>query len=255
MAYNRSRENYDRFVSRSTSGEVRKSTRRNRPVSRERYNQLKNDFRVRSRNIFLTGITIGAISMGIIIPTVTSVVPDVANTMTVNHQILESSRDFRNEYINPNTHRTLDGRNFYYDHYNIYQGLSEYGDGDFDLNVYYCLEALDSRYTSEVLDCDDRYELYAVIGYDESGNEITETRSLRNYLYQKGFYQEGEDMLDDKAYERALESYRGYMRDRLIITDRIEDTLTDNNNRLNDLNDELFVMDEEHSVYNSRGGK
>ena len=255
MAYNRSRENYNQFVSRSTRGVVYKSGSRNRPVSRERYNNLKDAFHKRTRNMLLAGITVGALSVGLLGPAISNGISNVTHGLSVNHQILETSRDFRDTYIVPNTHRTLDGLNHYYDYYGIYDGLNEFGDGDFDLNVYYCLEALESYNTSKVLDCDERYAYHVVVGTDEYGNEITETRSLRNYLYQKGFYQEGEQMLDDKAYERALENYRTYMRDRLIVLDRINDTFTDNRGRLDDLNDDLFVMDEEHNIYNSKGGK
>ena len=255
MAYNKSRDNYDQFVSRSTRGEVRKSTPRNRPVSRERYEQLKTDFTKRARNLFLVGIVTGAISMGLVVPAVSNGISHVAENMSASHQILETSSEFRDEYIIPNTHRTNDGQHHFYNYYGIYQGLSEFGDGDFDLNLYYCLESLGSLNTSKVLDCDERYDYHVVVGTDDYGNEVTETRSLRNYLYQKGFYKEGEQMLNDEAYEEALERFENYMRDRLIIMDRVNDTLTESNRRLDDLNDELFAMDEEHNVYNSRGGK
>lgn len=246
---------YDDFVSRSTRGTVYRSSGKNRTVSRERYEKMRDQYNSKLKRCLIAGVLAGALAISGIGYVVTDAIPNMVNTASVSHEIRSNASDFQSQYINPNTHRTMDGRNYYFDYYNIYQGLSEFGDGDFDLNLYYCLEALDSKQTSEVLDCSDQYRYHIIVGTNEYGEEVSETRSLRNYLYQNGFYEDGEQMLDDKAYANALDNFRNYMKDRLVILDRINDMSSNNNDRLNDLNDELFVMDQEHNIYNSRGGK
>ena len=256
MYNNGSRRNdYDELVRRSTRGTVSKSPARRSSVSRDRYERLKEQYNRKLKRSIITGVVLGAIAVSGLGYVTTEAIPNMVNNAGVSHEIRSNMLSFSDQYISPNVHRTNDGAHYFYDYYDIYQGLSEYGDGDFDLNLYYCLEAMESKQTSEVLDCSDQYRYHVVVGTDENGDEITETRSLRNYLYQNGFYEEGEAMLNDKAYEKALENFRSYMRDRLIILDRIDDVCDENSNRLTELNDDLFVLDQEHNLYNSRGGK
>ncbi len=253
---NRSRVyDYDEFVRRSTRGEVAKSAPKRRNVSRERYERLREEFNKKLKRCIIAGVVAGAILISGGGYVINDVIPNAVNNHQVSSEIGHNIGSFRDQYITPNTHRTDDYQHYFYDYYNIYQGLSEYGDGDFDLNLFYCLEGLGSRYTSDVLDCSDKYRLYVAVGTDEYGDDILETRSLRNYLYQNGFYEEGDQMLNDKAYEKALKNYENYMRDRLVILDRINDMSDENSKNMNELNDDLFVMDQEYNVYNSKGGK
>ncbi len=263
MDDNRARRNYDRdriydydeFVRRSTRGQVSKTPPRQRSVSREKYERLREQYNKKLKKCLFAGALAGAILFSGIGWIATDAIPNLINTTQVNQEIYDDISGFRSEYISPNTHRTNDNQHYFYDYYNIYEGLNEYGDGDFDLNLYYCLQSLDSKNTSEVLDCSDQYRYMVTVGTTPDGETIKETRSLRNYLYLNGFYEEGQDMLDDDAYEDALKNYRSYMKERMHILDKIDDTQSENVKKSNELTEDLFVLDEQYNIYNSKGGK
>ena len=246
---------YDEFVRRSTSGQVTMTSPRQRTVSREKYERLRERYNQKLKKCIIAGVLAGAMLVSGIGWVANDAIPNLVNTTQVNQEISDNIKGFRTDYINPNTHRTDDFQNYFYDYYNIYQGLTEYGDGDFDLNLYYCLQSLDSKNTSEVLDCSDQYRYMINVGTTADGEAIKETRSLRNYLYLNGFYEEGQDMLDDDAYEDALKNFRSYMNERMHIMDKINDTKMENTKKSNELTEDLFVLDEQYNIYNSKGGK
>lgn len=114
------------------------------------------------------GIAIGGLGF--------STVNNIKSSWVTNSYLSEQVTDFRNNYINPNTHRTIDNKKYWYDYYEISRGIENAVNQD--EAIFYCYLNIGSLQTGRVID---------YVGYD----------TFMGYIQSKGF-----DTLDD--YEEFM---------------------------------------------------
>ncbi len=261
MKDNYSTKDYDDFIYKSTHGSRTKREQKSQYVPRERYNSLIQEANLKIKRWMIIAIAVGAIGFGLgygANDAIEDGIPNLIDNYKVSSEITDQARNFRSEYIRNNVARTDDYQHYWYNYPNIYQGLLEFGDGDFDKNVYYSYLEIGPAYTSELLDCsrnDPDHDCCLIIE-DENGNSLT--RSFRNYLYKGGYYDEGSDMFDDKAYEKAIDNFCETMENRFQIEYAFEQNQEKYNTEQDQKSAELDQMMDEHNMdgpTKSRGGK
>ena len=262
MKENYSTRDYDDFIRNSTHGNRTRRETRSQFVSRERYNDLKQEANLKIKRWMIIalatgviGFTGGYVANDIVHETIPNYVAGVRSAA----EYKEDSASFRSEFISNNVHRTDDYQHFWYDYPRIYEGLNSFGDGDYDKNVFYAYRELGPKYTSELLDYsrNDPNHDYCLIIKNEDGE--SESRSFRNYLYKNGYYEEGTDIYDDKAYEEAIENFSNTMESRFEIEYAFEEKQRQFNDEQNERKSELDQMMNEHNMSGpnntSKGGK
>ena len=235
----RDRESYNRFVERSTTGSRSSSTPAETiTISKDKYKAIFDKFNKKIERALVIGMVVGVAATS----TVSIAAPAISDKMhereVVRVELSEPADEFKKEIVAPNTFRVNDNKDYAYDYEKISDALYDFGDGDFDKNVYLCYEELGAEQTSYVLDEVEKYKFSAK---DENG--ISQSRSLRNYLYQNNFYPEGTELTDDKAYDEALDNFKEVWENRVIIQNSIDEV----ENRLNNDKSELNQMLEEHN--------
>lgn len=143
-------------------------------------------------------------------------VGNVANTMIDNSVINGLAREFHSEVVRPETHRTNDNKNYFYDYGDILQTMKEMD--DFDEAVFLLSECIGEEQTSIVLRGSD-YESFA------------------GYMETKG-YKDSKDFAED-------------MRGRILIETDIED----NKRELDTLLADVSEDDNVDVLYSGFGGK
>ena len=251
MKENYSTRDYDDFIYKSTHGNREKKVQKSQFVPRERYNRLIKEANLRMKRWMIIALAVGVIGFGggyAANNVIHDGIPDIVDSFHVSSEIGENARDFRSEYIRDNVNRTADFQNYWYDYRNIYKGLNEFGDGDYDKNVYYAYLELGPAYTSALLDYsrNDPDHDYRYIIIDENGEP--QTRSFRNYLYKNGYYEEGTDMLDDKAYEDAIDNFDKTMKQRFEIEYAFDQREKEYNAEQDVRTSELNEMMSEHNM-------
>lgn len=262
MKENYSTRDYDDFIYNSTHGNRSRREQKSQFVSRERYDRLIQDTNLKIKRFMIIALATGVIGFAggyAMNNVVHEGIPSAVEAHAVSSEIKEDSKDFRSEFIRDNVDRTEDKQNYWYDYRKIYKGLTSFGDGDYDKNLYFAYLELGSKYTSELLDesrFDEDHDYYLVVK-DENGKP--QSRSFRNYLYKNGYYEEGYDIYDDKAYEAAQDNFKSTMKLRFEIEHAFEEREKEYYNEQNERTSELNQMMSEHNMdgptTNSRGGK
>ena len=262
MKENYSTRDYDDFIHKSTHGNRTRRETKSQFVPRERYNKLIQEANLRIKRWMIIALATGVIGFTggyIANDAIQEGIPNVAASMHASSEITNEARTFRSEFIRDNVNRTEDNQGYWYDYSRIYEGLSEFGDGDYDKNVFYAYCELGPKYTSELLDYsrNDPDHDYCLIIENEKGEP--ETRSFRNYLYKNGYYEDGSNIFDDKAYEDAIDNFSDTMENRFKIEYAFEEKQREFNDEQNERLAELNQMMDEHNMSGpkntSKGGK
>lgn len=241
---------YSSLVDRSCNGSRVRNEPRKATVPRDRYIKAQKRYRINLKKALISGIIAGVVLTGSVGLTVDKVIPAAVDAYQVTQEIGDNYASFKEQYVSPNTHRTQDSNHYlWYDYGAIAEGLTEYGDGDFDMNLFYCLEVMDSKNVDTVLSAvtdeehDYRYTITDVDGVDHS-------RNFRHYLAVNNYYDPDvvvtdEVLLHDKdAYEKAIENFKDTMRARISI----EQSMSETEKNYNDQVDELNQMLEDHNM-------
>ena len=262
MKDNYSTKDYDDFIHKSTHGNRTRRETKSQFVPRERYNKLIQEANLRLERWMIIALATGVIGFTggyIANDAIQEGIPNVVASVRSAAEYKDDSASFRSEFIRDNVHRTDDYQHFWYDYPRIYEGLNSFGDGDYDKNVFYAYRELGPRYTSELLDYsrNDPDHDYCLIVKNEEGEP--ETRSFRNYLYKNGYYEEGSNIYDDKAYEDAIDNFSDTMENRFKIEYAFEEKQREFNDEQNERLAELNQMMDEHNMSGpkntSKGGK
>lgn len=262
MKDNYSTRDYDEFIRKSTHGNRTRRETKSQFVPRERYNNLKQEANLKIKRWMIIALATGVIGFTggyIANDAIQEGIPNVVASVRSAAEYKDDSASFRSEFIRDNVHRTDDYQHFWYDYPRIYEGLNSFGDGDYDKNVFYAYRELGPRYTSELLDYsrNDPDHDYCLIVKNEDGE--SESRSFRNYLYKNGYYEEGSNIFDDKAYEDAIDNFSDTMENRFKIEYAFEEKQREFNDEQNERMAELNQMMDEHNMSGpkntSKGGK
>lgn len=194
------RENYIKMQEKSVKGIPTKRSHDKRKVKTSR---------IFKRNKKLLGAAVGGAiaALGI---------ANVADTMIDNSVINGLAREFHSEVVRPETHRTNDNKNYFYDYGDILQTMKEMD--DFDEAVFLLSECIGEEQTSIVLQGSD-YE------------------SLAGYMEIKG-YKDSKDFAED-------------MRGRILVETDIKDSKRELDSMLADVSED----DNVDVLYSSFGGK
>ena len=248
------REEFNRIVNSSIYGN-RSSSHEVDYISREKYELMRDRWRDRAKKRFTAGLLAGVIAASGIFGVGTAVknfVSDENHERVARSDVGDAVHDFHLDVIAPNTYR-VDNKNYAYDYEAIAEALETYGSKNFDINVYLCLQDLGAEQMSKVLDVaqDGKYKLMLK---DEDGNEVT--RSLRNYLNEKRFFEEGTEITDDKAYGNALNEFEDSMFSLYVIEDSVRQVQEKYNSDQAELNQimEDHDLDPIESDIKTKGG-
>ncbi len=236
---------YDEIVERSCRGNRVKAEERKAMVPRERLIKAQKRYRINLKKVLISGIIAGMVLSGGFALTVDKVAPAIHESYQVSQEIGDNYDGFREQYVSPNTFRTQDANHYlWYDYQEIAKGLSEYGDKDFDMNLFYLLEIMDSKNVDEVLNYakkDGQDFKYSIIDVDGS----TKSRNFRHYLAVNNYYDPNitvtDDVLlhDDKAYDKAIDNFKDTMRTRISIEQSVNETERNYNQKMEELNQML----------------
>jgi len=189
-------------------GAVRESTKPRRTKKRMTVAEIRMDTFKRICKTILpltlaVGIGIGSIGGGVIGNTIES--------WDSNKYLSEQVHEFRSEYIVPNTHRTQDNQNYWYDYYEISKGIKNAPNQD--EAIFYCYENIGSLQTGRVID---------YVGYD----------TFTDYVKGKGF--------------DSIEEYEDFMRKEVSLRNET----VQESNELDEMMKEHNITDttENHSL-------
>ncbi len=237
---------YDSLYIRSLPGKSDQVNVKNTTVPVDKYNELVRKTRIKLKRALITGIVGGMILTTAGAVTIEKGIPAIKEALSVSQELGSNYDSFDDEYIVPNTHRTEDGNHYlYYDTKEIAKGLSEYGDKDFDKNLYYCLQNLDSKNVDEILGHVDEYK-YSIV--DAEG--VSQSRNFRHYLAVNNYYDPNvnvdDDVLlyDDKAYDKAIDNFKETIKARVSIEQSIDEV----ERNYNEKQAELEKMMEDHNM-------
>lgn len=263
MKDNYSTRDYDVFIRKSTHGSRSQRVQKSQYVPRERYNKLIQEANLKLKRWMIIALATGVIGFTggyVANDVIHEGIPNAVENYQVSNEITQNAREFRNQYLINNVYRseTEPGKYYWYDYGQIYKGLLNFGDGDFDKNVYYAYCEIGPAYTSELLDCSltDPNHDYCLIIKDEDGND--QSRSFRNYLYKNGYYEEGSDMFNDDDYKKAIDKFRETMENRFSIEHAFEKRSEEYNAEQSKSKSELDQMMSDHNMdgpTRSKGGK
>ncbi len=237
---------YDGLYIRSLPGKSDYKNVRTTTVSIDKYNELVRKTRIKLKRALIAGIVGGMVMTTAGALTIEKGIPAIKEALSVSYELGQDYGNFRDEYIVPNTHRTEDSNHYlFYDYKEIAKGLSEYGDKDFDKNLYYCLQDLDTKNVDEILDYVDKYK-YSVV--DSDG--VSQSRNFRHYLAVNNYYDPNIDVTDevllndDKAYDKAVDNFRETIRARVTIEQSVDEVERNYNQK----QAELEQMMEDHNM-------
>lgn len=242
---------YNDLVARSCRGNaVPIRDYREEKTARERVMERRRRSRINIKKALISGIIAGAILTSGIGVTVDKVIPAIGDQLQVTQEIGNESYGFEEEYVVPNAHRTQDANHYlWYDYQEIAKGLLEYGDKDFDKNLYYCLEVMDSKNVDAVLGLvEDKDHDYSYGVMDADGNY--QSRNFRHYLAVNNYYDPDINVTDevllndDEAYEDAIRNFKKTMKARIGI----EQDFSEAEKNYNQKQAELEEMMEEHNM-------
>ena len=128
-----------------------------------------------------------------------STVNKIASSWDSNSYLSEQVTDFRKDYINPNTHRTEDNQNYWYDYYEISRGIEDAVNQD--EAIFYCYENIGSLQTGRVIH---------YIGYD----------TFMGYIQSKGF--------------DTLEDYEDFMKNEVSLRYEVDKDKKELNKMINE---------------------
>lgn len=220
---------YENIMRRSCTGSRVNYEGRTETVPKEKYMSAKRRYRINLKKALISGIIAGAILTSGVGYTVEHAIPAIHDAYQVSQVVGDNYDGFREQYVTPNTYRTQDANHYlFYEYGPIAEGLVEYGDKDFDMNLFYCLEVMDSKNVDEVLayavdeEHDYRYKVADADGVEHS-------RNFRHYLAVNNYYDPDikvtDEVLlnDDEAYEDAIKNFKKTMKTRIGIEQDFKD--------------------------------
>lgn len=241
---------YDGLYIRSVPGKSVPKNVRTTTVSIDKYNELVRKSRIKIKRALIAGIIGGMVLSTAGAVTIEKGIPAIKEALSVSYELGHDYDGFRDEYIVPNTHRTEDSNHYlFYDYKLIAKGLSEYGDKDFDKNLYYCLQALDTKNVDEVLEYVDKYR-YSVV--DSDG--VRHSRNFRYYLAVHDCYDPDIDVTDevllndDKAYDKAVDKFKKTIKKSIKASFEIEQSFDEVEDNYNQKQAELEQMMKDYNM-------
>ena len=137
MKDNYSTRDYDEFIRKSTHGSRSQRVQKSQYVPRERYNKLIQEANLKLKRWMIIALATGVIGFTggyVANDVIHEGIPNAVENYQVSNEITQNAREFRNQYLINNVYRseTEPGKYYWYDYGQIYKGLLNFGDGDFD---------------------------------------------------------------------------------------------------------------------------
>ena len=137
MKDNYSTRDYDEFIRKSTHGSRSHRVQKSQYVPRERYNKLIQEANLKLKRWMIIALATGVIGFTggyVANDVIHEGIPNVVENFQVSREVTQNAREFRSQYIINNTYRseTDPSRYYWYDYAQIYKGLLNFGDGDYD---------------------------------------------------------------------------------------------------------------------------